>query len=232
MKLLLVILLAASAQAATLVRLACGASTVQVDSQGNLWAPDSSMTPGGSVWTAAIAEPVPYNHLRYSNPAAAPMTYTFQVPAGSYSVTLKFTEPSRGIAGSRVFGVTINGTAVLSSLDLFAQAGKLQPYDFTANATAGNGTLSIVLQSSVSNSVISGIQIDDAPTGALSPSLNILEGTEAGLPSICPASVWINFYVATDTGHLWWCSVWLPSGATNGGPWTRILNDVAAKPVP
>lgn len=212
----LLILQLGTLRSANLYRVACGASTVAADSSGNLWAPDSAMTPGGSVWGSVIAESVPYNHLRYSNPALSPLTYNFPAPTGNYIVTLKFIEPSRTIAGSRVFSVTINGTVEALNLDLFAQAGKAKPYD-VVSTVASTGTISIVLQSSVSNSVISAIQIDDIPppppTFIPGPGITILTPPPGGGPSIISTdSAFIPIYglgpiatrpTACQAGQIW-----------------------------
>ena len=53
------------------------------------------------------------------------MTYTIpnRIAGRSYTVTLYFAETYLTAAGQRLFNVTINGTTVLSSFDIFAAAG-------------------------------------------------------------------------------------------------------------
>ena len=60
-----------------------------------------------------------YQCERYGNP----FTYVFNVPAGSYQVTLKFAELYQTASGARVFDVSINGATVLSAYDIFADTG-------------------------------------------------------------------------------------------------------------
>ncbi len=147
---------------ATLVRVACGGPG-GIDPAGVLWTSDTAYSAGGTVYTNTGSLAVPFNHLRYA-PAAAvgvPFGFAFQFAApGAYSVTLRFVEPNKAAAGQRIFSVSINGTAVLPDLDLFAAAGLLVPKDYTFPVNSPDGAISIVLTPSVWNAVISGIQID------------------------------------------------------------------------
>ncbi len=147
---------------ATLVRLACGGPG-GIDPAGTLWTSDAAYSAGGIVYTNTGALPVPFSHLRYA-PAAAvgvPFGFAFQFAApGAYSVTLRFVEPNKTAAGQRIFSVSINGTAALPDLDLFAAAGLLTPKDYSFPVNSPDGAISIVLTPSAWNAVISGIQID------------------------------------------------------------------------
>ena len=86
---------------------------------------------GGSTYTntatinmsAITTNPPPaaiFNTERYGA-----MTYTIpnRTAGSSQSVTLYFAETYLTAAGQRLFGVTINGTNVLSSFDIYAAAG-------------------------------------------------------------------------------------------------------------
>ncbi|HXB97722.1 MAG TPA: glycosyl hydrolase family 18 protein, partial [bacterium] len=98
------------------------------DSQGKLWAADENYS--GGTAAAASTNPVSgalpgaadqalYQTQRYGTS----FSYTFNVPAGSYQVTLKFAETYFTAAGSRVFNVAVNGATVLTNFDVFAAAG-------------------------------------------------------------------------------------------------------------
>jgi len=180
--LVLALFLVLASPAATLIRMACGGAG-GTDPQGNVWSPDASFT-GGSTWpangstaadrAAMAAQDIPYRNLRYSNPPGTSLSYTFQLPPGSYSIVLKFLEPNKTAAGQRVFAVSINGAPVLSNLDLFAvSSGALKPYDDAFPVVTASGAIRIDLAPSVGNAVLSGIQIDGvaAPPPPEVPSL-------------------------------------------------------------
>ena len=110
------------------------------DSMGRIWAADNSYSGGETYSTIAFIyrtpDPVLYQTCRYGN-----FSYTFPVPNGTYSVTLKFAELSRYAAGLRVFNVAINGSQVLSNFDIFAQAGGANvalDQSFTVNVSGGS----------------------------------------------------------------------------------------------
>lgn len=154
--------------AATLLRIACGGPG-GVDAAGNVWQSDAPFASGGASWNTSDAAgkpfgPVPYNHLRYSaNPAGSPFTLALYVAPGSYSLTLKFMEPNKTGPNQRAFSVSINGSAVIGGLDLWATAGLLKAADYAFPVVVpSDGLITIALSASVGNAVLSGIQIDGA----------------------------------------------------------------------
>ena len=233
-KLAVAVLLALNAHAAVLMRIQCGGPG-GTDAQGNVWHADEYFT-GGARWDATnqasmAGMPLPYSTLRYSAyPAGSPVSYTIPMGPGSYTVTLKFLEPNKTAVGQRAFNVAIsipiNGATVnQQGLDLFAVApGALQPYDlsFPITVSPGMSAIQIVLTASLANAVISGIEVDsvDTPQPVYAPYLT---GLESAAP-VCPASG-LTFFLATDTGHLFWCFA--------GGDW-KVVGDVrnASPPLP
>lgn len=109
------------------------------DPSGKIWSADADYI-GGDTWSTGssisnTSTPALYQTCRYGN-----FTYSFNVPNGAYTVTLKFAELSRFGPGQRVFNVAINGTPVLSNFDVYSQAGgALIALDkrFPVNATGG-----------------------------------------------------------------------------------------------
>ena len=87
------------------------------------------------------------------------MTYTIPVSNGSYQVTLKFIENTYTAAKKRVFNVSIEGTKVISKLDIYATTGYRTPYDRTFTVNATNKRISIVFGAVTGVPIISGIQI-------------------------------------------------------------------------
>ena len=97
-------------------------------SNGTVWAPDTYVN-GGQLNSHAITltgdEPDLYARERYGH-----FDYAIPVDAGIYGVTLHFAEEyfgsgnlGAGGAGSRVFDVYCNGTALLRNFDIFKEAG-------------------------------------------------------------------------------------------------------------
>jgi hypothetical protein len=82
--------------------------------------------------------------------------------SSSHTVRLHMCETFFGAAGSRRFNVTINGTQVLTSFDVFAAAGaknKAVIQAFTANANA-SGQYVIQFTNVTDQSLVSGIEIN------------------------------------------------------------------------
>ncbi|HTA77080.1 MAG TPA: malectin domain-containing carbohydrate-binding protein, partial [bacterium] len=143
------------------------------DSQSNVWAADENFTGGtAAVTTSTIAGSLPgaadqtlYQSQRYGSP----FTYTFNVPAGSYQVTLKFAETYWTAAGKRVFNVLVNGATVLTNFDIYAAAGaQNKAIDEVFNNIAPTGGV-ITIQfgpASADNAEVDAIQIVPQPTTA------------------------------------------------------------------
>jgi Malectin domain len=89
--------------------------------------------------TSAVTNPAPqavYQTERYGT-----FSYTLPnlTPNGSYSVTLGFAELDAGWPGEKLMNVSINGTQVLTSFDVFATTGaRYKAVDETFPATANN----------------------------------------------------------------------------------------------
>lgn len=155
-----------AARGATVARMACG-GTGGTDPAGNVWAADSKVG-GGAAWTIAnqpalASQPVPYQALCYST-ATIPFSRAFTVPAGNYSVTLKWIEPNKTAAGQRTFTATINGAPVAIGLDIFSvTGGALKPYDQTYQVAAPGGSIQVTIAGVIGNGLLSAVQIDSVP---------------------------------------------------------------------
>ncbi|MBP7792882.1 MAG: rhamnogalacturonan lyase [Candidatus Goldbacteria bacterium] len=108
-------------------RIAAGRNTSYTDSQGNVWLSDRNYNGGLTYNTSnevTNALPSAADQTLYQNERhGSSFTYTFNVPAGTYQVTLKFAETFWTEAGARIFNVSINGTQVLTNFDIYAAAG-------------------------------------------------------------------------------------------------------------
>jgi hypothetical protein len=136
--------LAGSAQQTTLAiepayRVHAGAGSYK-DSLGRTWAADSNFS-GGELCPATSTpvgntdDPELYQSCRYGN-----FTYSFPLPDGVYTVTLKFAELADYTPGQRVFNALINGSPALLGYDIAAQtAGPFKAVDesFPVRVTGG-----------------------------------------------------------------------------------------------
>jgi Malectin domain/Glycosyl hydrolases family 16 len=163
------------------VRVNAGGSA-STDSSGAAWSADCCNS-GGSVATtsanvAGTADPQLYRTLRWSS---SPFTYTFSgLAAGTYQVTLKFAEISGLGPGRRQFNVAINGSQVLTNLDVAAQVGLNTALDKTLSATVGStGQLTVTFaRGAADNPMVSAIQVvqtgpppsTTTPTSTVDPS--------------------------------------------------------------
>jgi hypothetical protein len=189
----------------TPIRVRAGGGSV-TDASGNVWSADAGFIGGytyadqnqiGNTDTPAL-----YQAQRYS--VATPLEYRFQVPNGSYSVTLKFAETYFTSAGQRVANIAINGQQVQQNFDIVAAAGGPNlAVDETYPVTVTRGMIDIQLTGVVQNPEINAIQIvaagEDSGTGNGSGSGFTPLRVRAGGGAVTDASgnVW-----SADTGFI------------------------------
>ena len=95
-----------------------------------------------------------YQTERYGN-----FSYNIPLANGNYNVTLKFAEIYWNAAGQRIFNVSMQGTQVISNLDIYATVGKDAAYDVTIPVSVTNGTLNIKFTTIVDNAKVSAIVV-------------------------------------------------------------------------
>jgi beta-galactosidase len=121
-------------------------SKAQVADENGLWIGDQAYAPGGFGFVGGT--PTQFDKdLAITNTAETPLYFTFRsgmsayrfdVPDGAYDVTLMFAEPSAK-PGERVFGVSVNGAALASRLDLSATYGIARAATYTTSVSATGG---------------------------------------------------------------------------------------------
>jgi len=134
------------ASSSTVAAINCGYSSTYTATDGTVYSADTYFTSGTS-FTATTTittgtDPTLYTYYRYGEPT--PAIYNIPLSNGSYTVHIKYAEmdPTKGI-GSRVFGVTVQGTTVASSFDILTHVAALTPLDEAYSATVTNGTLTV-----------------------------------------------------------------------------------------
>jgi hypothetical protein len=130
------------------------------DGQGRQWSADGSFS-GGSAFSstrtiANTSDQALYQNSRYGSS----FTYTINVPAGTYAVTLKFAELYWSSSGGRVFNVSINGTGVLSNFDIVSAAGgSFRAVDRTFTVTTTGPITLRFSVGSAGNPLVNAIQV-------------------------------------------------------------------------
>ncbi len=111
------------------IHVAAGYTTGFTDSLGTVWSADKNFTggvPGLDAGHAVAKTSTPgiYDGQRFGDTSSTNgFAYNFAVPAGNYTVTLKFTENYVTGPGQRLFNVSIDGKQVLTNLDIYAATG-------------------------------------------------------------------------------------------------------------
>jgi len=132
----------------TIVAMNCGttAGYSYTATDGTVYTADTYVS-GGTIFTAATSittgtDAALYSVYRYGSPG--PETYNIPIANGTYTVHLKYAEMNTGNGvGSRVFGVTVQGTTVESAFDILTHVGNRTPLDMSYSATVTNNTLTV-----------------------------------------------------------------------------------------
>jgi hypothetical protein len=184
-----------------------------VDAVGSTWVADRAYTTadtfgfiGGTTTTTAAAIGGTVDDALYrTNRSGTLFSYRFDVPAGEYTVLLKFaeTDPTISAAGQRVFNVFAESTRVLSAVDIFAEAGANTALDKSFSATVQDGALGIRFAAVSRTATVSAIQVVSVTT---TPSPSSAPGT--------PRVLTHGAVLASNTGSVVTAPVTPSSGAT------------------
>jgi hypothetical protein len=138
-----------------------------VDTNGNQWSADRAYSPGswGYLGGSSYAESAPigstaddflYQSERYGN-----FTYLFDVPNGTYDVTLHFAEIYWNAPNKRLFNVRIEGGVLgLDRYDIYAINGKNNAISMTfSDVKVADGQLKIEFATVKDNAKVSAIWV-------------------------------------------------------------------------
>lgn len=135
--------------------------------------------------------------------------YSYEVPVSSatYDVELFFNEMYQTAANARSFTVTVEGEAVFTDLDLFAQAGHDTAYRrIIKGVEVTDGNLTIALSASLDNATISGFAVYSASGVLEEPTFPIVPVTNpniwADVPDMSVIRVGDTYYMSSTTMHL------------------------------
>ncbi|MDP9866282.1 MULTISPECIES: glycosyl hydrolase family 18 protein [Streptosporangium] len=141
----------ASAAVTVPIRANAGGSAL-TDAAGDQWVADKAYSSGdwgyqtsygGGSTTGAIAGTTDDSLYQNYNTFNGWGGYRFDVPNGTYQVTLKMVEDWANAAGQRKFDVRVEGANALTGFDIFASCGALTACDRTFPATVADGALNI-----------------------------------------------------------------------------------------
>lgn len=135
-------------------------------------------------WTWGRQNGVPFGGTAFS--------YNFPLAAGSYDVTLHFTELNKTASGQRVFDVNINGATKLSYFDIFQQAGGAnKTITRTFRVSPVNGKIAIDFIARTENAKVSAIEVVSAD-GSLPTTTNAPVTTTTQAPPAGNSLTWSN----------------------------------------
>jgi hypothetical protein len=172
-----------------------------IAADGTLYA----QTPIGYTQSVAISG-TPDQFLYQSEKSSSQgFSYALPVQNGDYTVTLKFAELSFDAANGRIFNVTIEGVAVLTNFDIYAQAGgRYKAIDKTFTIKVTDGVLNIAFSKVTNNPKISAIKVVKAPPSLLAPptQFSVKSTTKTVSTKIYPnpAKGILNVEMNSDTG--------------------------------
>jgi len=148
------------------LRVNCGGAQY-TDGAGKVWLADKAFATGSwgyeggggvadntGVAVAGTTDDVLYQSERWGSP-----TYRFTVPNGSYQVVLKFAEMYFTASNMRVFNVAIEGTTLVTNLDIVAAAGAKTALDRTFIVNVTDGRLDITSSASVDGALFNAIAV-------------------------------------------------------------------------
>jgi malectin (di-glucose binding ER protein) len=137
------------------------------DSKGQLWSavPVSAISASVSYhWSTCskgatfTGTPDPILYAQQMVEDSGDLLLSIPVPSGTYTVNLYFAEPCADmLAGSRIFGVAVDGTTIVPSLDLTATAGVEKPVIETVQVT--NSQIALDLRPIKNSPLIAAIEI-------------------------------------------------------------------------
>jgi len=101
---------------------------------------------------------------------AGVLEYRFDVPNGSYLVTLHCVEVFKHSTGENQFDVLIEGAPALSDIDLYGMVGLDYAIDFTAAATVNDGVLNVLMDPDIGFASLAAISVITRASDTTAPT--------------------------------------------------------------
>lgn len=130
------------------------------DSNGHAWLADTYATGGETKIAGYDVTGTTDDAIYASRRFGANFVYNIPVTAGTYHVTLNFSEPWFTTRGSRVFNVAAEGVARLSNFDILSVAAPKAAASQSFQVFVGDTNLNLTFAGVVENALVSGIAIE------------------------------------------------------------------------
>jgi hypothetical protein len=228
-------------------RVNVGSTTAYADGAGQAWTADQAYgTAGpwgyttGSAASSTTAVAGTTDDALYQKYRELAGEYRFQVPNGSYQVTLKFAEFTVTNATKRLMNIVVEGQQVETNFSVWGIVGSATALDRTYTTTVGDGILNIAFVkvsggAGSKNPAVSAIQVVQLPppTPTPTPTFTVTPGgptltptptlTETPTPTVTPTLVPYEQRVNagsttafTDSARLVWAA---DQAYGTTGPW-------------
>ncbi|MBN1349598.1 FG-GAP repeat protein [candidate division KSB1 bacterium] len=174
-------------------RINCGASAEYIDSEGDIWAPDTAYVPGGFGYVGGY----PYHvNDAIANSEDDPLyqfnrwglnAYQFDVPNGNYEVTLLFSEVYFYGGWGRRFDVDIEGIRVLDDYDVGGEVGHDVAVNRTFEVNVSDQQLNVEFKQVIEFPQINAIQIMSKPMNSFAKGRvpGDLNAVNSAVPGAC-----------------------------------------------
>ncbi|MFH1197870.1 MAG: family 16 glycosylhydrolase [bacterium] len=103
------------------------------------------------------------------------ITYKVRVPNGRYKVNLLFADNANNSAGERIFDVIIENVVVKDNLDVYAEVGKNNAFNFETETDVNDGIIDIFFAEEKDSAFVNGIIVEQLTTG-IKLNHNLLPG--------------------------------------------------------
>lgn len=156
---------AATPVPSVMVRVNCGGGQAR-DGKGRLWAADKPYAEGdwghmgGKVYTTGNAIANTESDILFQSERWGDFYYLFDIPNGTYHVTLLFAELYRDNPNERQFGVRLEGNQVISQLDLAAVAGRDVAHVLKYTIALQDGQFGVEVIQQMGDPKINGIMLE------------------------------------------------------------------------
>lgn len=160
------------------------------DSEAALWVPDFAISGQTDLRTTTLGiEETLDDPLFQVARTGASFGYAFQLPNGTYEVTLHFAEIEEILPARRLLDVEIEAALAIDDLDLVALSGPLTAFSHTERISLVDGVLNIDLSGVVGEAILSAIEVRSIPLLAADPVLIDFGTVEQG--QLVEQSLWL-----------------------------------------
>ena len=172
-------------------------------STGFTWSADENFNGGSTIASGGTITGTNDSTLYDTQRYGTSFSYSFNVPAGSYQVSLLFAETYSGdfAKGDRVFNVAINGATVLSNLDVFGEVGSnTADVKVINNVSPVSGVITITFTGGTStdtNAMVEALQV--IPMPASTPTATFTKTNTPVPPTATATSTATSTATATRT---------------------------------